>query len=108
MTPSESKQKMERMALDVTKDLALQTPKEVLTPEQIVLERCMTMQQAAAFKFKDTIKQRSIPFTKNEFIEEFYKVLRQEHNTLSKDELAVVACMLLAIMAIKQVRDELI
>jgi hypothetical protein len=109
MTPSESRQKMERMAADVDKEIKSKNPPQIsLTPEQELLERCVKMEQAAAFKFKRMMKIRITPFTKQEFVEQFYKILRQEFNSLSKDEFATIACMLMATMAVAQVRDELI
>ena len=109
MTPSESRQKMERMAADVDKEIKSKNPPQIpLTPEQELLERCVKMEQAAAYKFKGMMKLRVTPYTKQEFVEQFFKVLRQEFNSLSKDEFATISCMLMATMAVAQVRDELI
>ena len=109
MTPSETRQKMQRMAADVDKEIKSKNPPQIpLTPEQELLERCVKMEQAAAFKFKTMMKLRVTPYTKQEFVEQFFKVLRQEFNSLSKDEFATISCMLMATMAVAQVRDELI
>jgi hypothetical protein len=97
------------MAEDVDKEIKSKNPPQIpLTPEQELLERCIKMEQAAAFKFKGMMKLRIAPFTKTEFIEEFYKILRQEFNTLSKDDFATISCMLMATIAVTQVQDELI
>jgi hypothetical protein len=109
MTPSETRQKMILMAQDVDKEIKSKNPlPPLLTPEQELLERCAKMEQAAAYKFKHIMKLRITPYTKHEFVEEFYKILRQEFNTLSKDDFATISCMLMATMAVTQVQDELI
>ena len=97
------------MAQDVDKEIKSKNPPPTpLTPEQELLERCVKMEQAAAYKFKHIMKLRIAPYTKHEFVEEFYKILRQEFNTLSKDDFATISCMLMATMAVTQVQDELI
>ena len=88
---------MERMAADVAKEIKSKNPPPPdKTPEELLLDRTVAMEQAAAYKFRRIMKLRVGPMTKQEFIREYYKVLRQEFNSLSKDEFATVACMLVA------------
>ena len=109
MTPSESREKMIRMATDVDKEIKSKNPPPPdKTPEELLLDRTVAMEQAAAYKFRRQMKLRIDPMTRQEFLREYYKVLRQELNNLSKDEFATVACMLIAMAGMKQFRDELI
>jgi hypothetical protein len=77
----------------------------VKTPEQICLDRANARRHDAAIRFAKQLKLRPCPPNYNEAVEELYPILRQEFNDWSKDDLATLACMVLAITAVEQLRE---
>ena len=108
MSPEATRQLMAKAIADVEAENKAKNPQPTLTPEQELLERCVQQNRAAALKFKGMMKLRVTPMTQSEFVEGYYKVLRQEFNALSKDEALTIACIILATMAIPAVKSELI
>ena len=76
-----------------------------LTTEQVCLERANERMNSVAIKFSALLKASVIRPDYNQCVEKLYPLIRQNFNDWSKDDLATLACMQMAMTATAALRD---
>lgn len=84
------------------KDMSTPVP---LTPEQLCLEHANSKMNAVAIPFVAKLKLMPRRPEYHECVELMYPMIRQEFASWSKDDLACLACMYLAIQSTQALKD---
>jgi len=106
MSKEADRQMISKAIADVQKEFDAKTPK--LSPEAELAQKVNALLKKAKTTFVRQYGIRVTPMKSSEAVDIIYHILRQEFATLSKDDFAMISCMLLADMAVESLRSELI
>lgn len=99
-----SKQHIENVLKEITSKIVAPTK----TPRDLMVERANEVTRRCQQHFRTQHRINVVPMRKDDAVEHIYKLYQDELVTWSKDELLMLTCLTLSVLAVESLHDELI